>query len=279
MSQPSPVDGLASELLIDIEVAYGYARPIKSRRIFQFLQPQYSDARDEDVVDRLADAFDALDTDDKRDLFRLAVVEALTRCAGAWLGVTRTLAVATLAFLIARESLPSDIWERLLERNDPNSPSVTATWLDRLIRALKAWGIQTNVRWVNWAELLIRSDTRALPIAAEWVLHQLRHDPELSLIVYKQSAARIRDERHSLTRHWPDIEEIRDRIDAAFLSGVSPEEKRRFFRHAKEESDAGREVDRVELKAWSLSGINDLDSTKPGDMDLEYARGGTRISG
>ena len=152
-------------------MAFGYARPVKSRRIFQFLQPQYSDARDEDVVDRLVAAFGALDTDEKKGLFRLAVVEALTRCAAAWLGMTRTLTVANLAVRIAPELLPSDMWDRLLERNDPNSTSVTATWIDGLIRILKAWGIQINARLVDWSQLLHRSDTRTLPIVAELILY------------------------------------------------------------------------------------------------------------
>ena len=255
------VNALASELLVDIEVAYGYARPVNSRRIFQSLQPHYSYATDENLVDRLVTAFEALD-DEKKELFRLAVREALARCATVWLGAIRTLAVADLAVRIARELLPSDIWTHLLERSDPTSPATTAVWLERLVRALGSWGIQIRTDRVNWSDLVRHSDTRALPFVAEWVLRQLRHDPERSKPVYGQITSRIRDEEIALLEHWPVLEDVWRRIEDAFLCGLSLEEKEQFV--------SQQQI--VEQTEWSFSGITGLVREDAADMELEGAR-------
>lgn len=205
-------NSIANEILHDIEVVYGREKPVSTRSIFQYLQPHYDRARIDDLVERLVSAYHQLESENKRNTFQHAVIEALQRCATTWLGSTRTLTTASLAYCIARDMIPSYLWGNLLGRRAPNNEKQTADFLEQLITMLKTRGIQVDVQGIGWEAVIKRIEPRALPTAAEWMLSLPQTDENLARDIYAQVNARLRNERHNLEKFFPHWDELENRL-------------------------------------------------------------------
>jgi len=224
MTETNTINRMAIDLLHDLEVVYSRARPDTSRRRFPDLQPHYAYAREGNVVDRIAVALDHLDPEGKLH-FQMAVIEALQRCIQCWLGSTRTINVAMLAYRVAREFLPSNVWERLLDRRDPDSINNTAAFLEQLIPLLRSWRVELDASKVKWDHVIQTVPLHALPATGEWILRQSSNDVALSQRNHKRISARLEECQAELLRYGLDPDDVDDRMFRAFLPQVPDSER------------------------------------------------------
>lgn len=233
------INDIASKLLHDIEVIYGRRKADRSRRKFQYLQPHYADVREENIIDRLATAFDRLEEENKLR-FQYAVIEALQRCTTSWLGITNTLITLKLAYRIARSLIPSGIWEKMLERRNQDEPEQTAIFLEQLIPLLRDWDIHVDIHRINYNSIIDHVSPRALVSTSEWLLQQAKNEPDISINIYKKALSAIVDHRYF------NLWEARQHLEEAFLPGVPDKEKQRLLLET--ESTLSFHITRLEIK-------------------------------
>lgn len=230
MNDKNMINTIATCLMRDIEVAYGYAHPVKTQQKFEYLQPHYADSRDENLIDRLVSAYNCLGQDEQA-VFRAALHEALERCIADYSGsVSRLIALLELNHRLNREALSSSIWSRLLACQDNQDAEIAAALLERLIGKFKDWGLQPEIRTLEWRRILSRVSIAALPDMGEWLLKLAKQEPGLSLDIYSVILARMEVDREALRQYWPERDEIHEILFAALLPGLPVHEKAGLLR-------------------------------------------------
>jgi len=261
MSNQVSIDETATSLLQDIEAAYGYAHPARTRWPFEFLQPHYADSRESNLVERILAAYACLGPGEQSTL-RAALREALERLLTAFQGsASRLLALLELNHRLNREALNSRTWLRLLDCRDPVNPESMARLLEGLIGKFRDWDIRPDIRFISWKKLLSEVSVAALPDAGEWLLNLAKQSPEDSIAIFRLTWERVKSEQEQLRQYWPDKSEIYDLLFAAFLlPEMSAKEKAGALREHRLPTpiEIAEDMEQQDMRA-QLQAANDVD--------------------
>ena len=272
MNKQTLVNNLATELLQDIEVAYGYAHPDRTRRRFDFLQPHYADSRETNLIERILVAYRHLHPD-KKTLFREALLEAMERRLADFQGsASRLLGLLDLNYHLNPDALNSHLWARLINCRNESNPQMDARLIEGLIKKFRDWNINPDIRSLSWKKLLNDIPVAELPSAGEWLLGLAKSNPEESVRIFEATWTRVqRTDRRSLNEHWPDRDEIYGILFLAFLPNVPEVEKLKALRDKSLPTSSETALSVEDQRDQLIDRCSEASNDWP-DEDIEYER-------